>query len=77
MSLWFRRTDGLNSDILREAASDAGVNWHYKTVQYKKEGIGFPDGDISDGDKIQDELQKRIGYAPVMIDEPTTDTSVK
>jgi hypothetical protein len=72
--IWFRKTTGIDSEIMRQAAENAGVSWSCQAIMYKKQGIGFKNGDASDAVKIQDELEKRLGYRPVEIDEPSVDT---
>jgi hypothetical protein len=75
MSLWFQVVSGLDAEIMREAASDANVSWSYQQIRYKKDGIGYKNGDKSDASVIQDSIEKSLGYSPVVIDEPTIDTN--
>ena len=72
MSLWFRRTQGLDSDILRDIAESAGVEWDYQSIGYRGRGMGYLDGDESDADEIQDAAESLLGYRPVQINEPET-----
>ena len=70
MSLWFRRTQGLDSVTMRDIAEGAGVEWDYQSIAYRSHGIGFVDGDDSDVELIQDAAQELLGYRPVEIEEP-------
>ena len=72
MSLWFRRTQGLDSVTMRDIAEDAGVEWDYQSIAYRGHGIGYADADTdsADVDNIQDAAQELLGYRPVQIDEP-------
>ena len=72
MSLWFRRTQGLDSSTMRQIAEDAGVDWDYQTIEYRGRGIAYVDGDESDADFIQEAAESLLGYRPVQIDEPKT-----
>jgi hypothetical protein len=74
MSLWFRRTEGMNADVLRKCADTASVSWDSHTVIYRKGGIGYEHGEPTDAAAIKDELEKILGYKPVEIDEPTIET---
>jgi hypothetical protein len=75
MSLWFHRTQTINSQTLRECAEKAGVTWEYQTIYYRANGIGYKNGDSTDAKVIKDEFEKLLGYRPVVIDEPTIDTN--
>jgi hypothetical protein len=75
MSLWFRRVEAMNSDLMRKAASNAGVSWEWQQIRYKLDGIGYFNGDTNDATEIKDELEKLLGYRPVKIDEPTAETN--
>jgi hypothetical protein len=68
--IWFQKTDGLDSDILRQAANNVNVSWDYQEIEYKAKAIGYKESHASDASKIQDEIEKLIGYRPVEIDEP-------
>ena len=70
MSLWFRRTQGLDSGTMRQIAEDASVEWDYQTIDYRGRGIGYADGDQSDVKAIQDAAEPLLGYRPVEVDEP-------
>jgi len=70
MSLWFRRTQGIDSSTMRQIAEDAGVEWDYQTIDYRGRGIAYVDADSADVDNIQDAAQELLGYRPVQIDEP-------
>jgi hypothetical protein len=73
MSLWFRSGRGINSEIMRDAASNADVSWNHQIIQYKKQGVAYKCGSLDDAGKIKGELEKLLGYRPVEIDEPTVD----
>jgi hypothetical protein len=75
MSIWFRRVTGINSEVLRQAASNVNVSWDYQKIQYKKHGVGYANADTVDATKIKDELEQLLGYRPVEIDEPKVDQS--
>jgi hypothetical protein len=70
MSIWFRRVGGLNTDVMRKAANDANVTWDANEIQYKKDGIGFVNGNTTDTGLIQTEIKNIIGFEPIIIDEP-------
>jgi hypothetical protein len=74
MTIWFRKTSGLDSDIMRKAASNINVSWDYQEIIYKKDGVGYANADSGDVSEIQNELESLLGYLPVEIDEPTIDT---
>ena len=64
------RTQGLNSDTMRQIADSAGVSWDYQSITYRGQGIGYADGDPEDVTAIQDAAENLLGYRPVEIDEP-------
>jgi hypothetical protein len=68
MTLWFRKTEGLNSETLRNAALNGDVSWDEQTIKYNKRGIGYENGDTTDATAIKDELEELLGYRPVQID---------
>ena len=70
MSLWFRRTQGLDSEAMRQIADNAGVSWSVESVVYRSHGIGFADGDSADVEDIKDAAENLLGYRPVEIEEP-------
>ena len=74
MTLWFRRTQGLDTETMREIAEDAGVEWDYQSIVYEAKGIGYAEGDDSDETAIQDAAEDLLGYRPVEIDEPPEPT---
>jgi len=74
MSLWFRRTQGLDTDTLRDIASTAGVSWDSQIIVYRGRGIGYKNGDSADVTAIQDAAENLLGYRPVEIDEPPKPT---
>jgi hypothetical protein len=75
MSVFFRHSKRLNAKILREAGSNANLTWDCHSITYKKQAIGFMKGKKSDAVKIQDELEKLLGYRPRVVDEPAIDIS--
>jgi hypothetical protein len=75
MTLYFRRVSGLNSEIMRQAGSNANVSWSYREIEYKGNGVGYPNADASDATAVKDELERLLGYRPVEIDEPVIDRS--
>ena len=70
MSLWFKRTQGLDSSTMRKIADDAGVSWSAELIVYRRQGIGYANADASDVTVIQDSAESLLGYRPVEIDEP-------
>jgi hypothetical protein len=75
MTLWFRRTRGLDSELMREIATEAGVSWDSQPIIYRGGGIGFKHGDPSDVAALQDAAETFLGYRPVEIDAPPEPTS--
>jgi hypothetical protein len=73
--IWFKRAVGLDSELLRQAAENAGVSWDYHPIEYRSEGVAFQNGNSKDAKLIKDEIETLIGYRPVEIDEPTADKS--
>ena len=71
MTLWFRRSAGLDTDTMRDVADESGVSWSAESIVYRGRGIGYADGDSDDVDDIQDAAQSLLGYRPVEIDAPT------
>jgi hypothetical protein len=74
MSIWFKRVMGISAETMRQAALSVGVSWDEQPIQYKQNRIGYKNGDSSDKTAIQDELQSVLGYRPVVVDDPTTNT---
>ena len=70
MTLWIRKTQGLDSSIMREIADNAGVSWSAESIVYRSHGIGYADGDPADVTAIQDAAENLLGYRPVEIDAP-------
>ena len=68
--IWFRRSQGLDTETLRELADSAGVSWDYQSIVYRGRGIGYADGDEADAKAIQDAGESLLGYRPVVIDAP-------
>jgi hypothetical protein len=77
MAIWFRNSSVLNSDIIRQAAKDAGVSWECQTVQYKNGLIGYSDADASDTSLIESEIEKSLNHTPIQIDASTVETIEK
>lgn len=72
--IWFRKTQGLDSDTMRQIANDAGVSWSAESIVYRGHGIGYADGDTADVTTIQDAAENLLGYRPVEIDAPAEPT---
>ena len=70
MTLWFRRSQGLDSETMREIAEAAGVSWDYESIVYRSKGIGYADGDPDDETAIQDAAEELMGYRPQPYDPP-------
>ena len=64
MTLWFKRTQGLDSETMREIADEADVSWDYQSIKYRAKGIGYADGDESDEEAIQDAAEVILGHRP-------------
>ena len=73
MTLWFRRTQGLDTETMREIADVAGVSWDYQAIVYEDRGIGYKNGDQSDETTIQDASETLLGYRPRPYDPPESD----
>jgi|APHM01.1.fsa_nt_gi hypothetical protein len=76
MTIWFKKSESLDSETMRQAAKEDNVSWEYQTIKYKKNGIGYADGDSTDTSTIKDKIEKLTGLSPKEIDEPTSDTQV-
>ena len=74
MSLWFKRTQGLDSSTMKEIADDAGVSWPSESIVYRSRAIGYANGDPDDVVAIQDAAESLLRYRPVEIDEPPQPT---
>lgn len=74
MSLWLKRTRGLDSQIMRQIANDADVSWSAESIVYRSRGIGYADGDSADATAIQDAAENLLGYRPIQIDAPPDPT---
>jgi hypothetical protein len=70
MTLWFRRVADLDSETMRQIATDAGVDWNPQAIIYRGRGIGYKNGDATDTKAIQDAGQKLLGKQLVNIDAP-------
>jgi len=72
--IWFRHTQGLDSETMRQIANDAGVSWDPESIIYRGHGVGYVDGDSSDVTAIQDAAGNLLGYRLVQIDAPPQPT---
>ena len=70
MTLWLRKTMGLDSEAMREIAEQAGVSWDYQGIKYRAKGIGYANGHESDVTAIQDAAEDLLGYRPQSYDPP-------
>ena len=68
--IWFRRTQGLDTETMREIADAADVSWSAESIVYRDRGIGFADGDADDETALRDAAESLLGYRPVVIDAP-------
>ena len=73
MSLWLRKTAGLNSSLMRDIAEGANVEWDHQSIVYKASGIGYSNGSEDDLDVIQDAAEDLLGYRPQPYDPPERD----
>ena len=73
MTLWFRRTQGLDTETMREIADEAGVSWDSQAIVYRAKGIGYVDGDETDETAIQDVGESLLGYRPQPYSPPERD----
>ena len=73
MTLWFRRSQGLDTQTMREIAEIAGVSWDQQAIVYRSKGIGYEDGEESDETSIQDAAEDLLGYRPQPYDPPERD----
>ena len=71
--IWFRRSQGMDSETMREIASEAGVSWDYQSIIYRARGIGYAHGDPDDETAIQDAGEELLGYRPQPYDPPERD----
>lgn len=77
MSVWFRRVAGLDTEAMREIASNANVSWSAESIVYRGQGIGYADGDSADATALQDAAESILGYRPVVIDTPPEPSDVE
>jgi hypothetical protein len=70
MSLWFKKVNGLDSAMMRKMAEDVGVAWDPQTIIYRRNGIGYENGDPADAAAIADAGKELLSYRPVKIDAP-------
>ena len=73
MTLWFKRSRGLDTETMREIAKKAGVSWEYQAIKYRAKGIGYANGHESDVTAIQDAAEDLVGYRPQSYDPPERD----
>ena len=73
MTLWFKRTRGLDTETMREIAEQAGVSWDYQSIVYRAKGIGYAYADVDDETAIQDAGEDLLGYRPQPYDPPERD----
>ena len=73
MTLWFRRTQGLDTETVREIADAAGVEWDPQSIVYRAQGIGYAYGEEADETAIQDAAEELLGYRPRPYDPPERD----
>ena len=73
MTLWFRRTQGLDTETMREIAEAASVEWDAQSIVYEARGIGYAGGDNDDETAIQDAAEELLGYRPRPYDPPETE----
>ena len=73
MTLWFRRTQGLDTETMREIGENANVEWHYQAIVYQAKGIGYADGDPDDETIVRDAGEDLLGYRPQPYDPPERD----
>ena len=76
MTLWFRRSQGLDTETMREIADAASVSWDYQSIVYQAKGIGYADGSPDDETAIQDGAESLLGYRPQPYDPPERDGDV-
>ena len=70
MTIWLRRSPGLDSNSMREIADEAGVSWDVQSIVYRAKGIGYANGDEDDATAIQDAAENILGYRPRQYDPP-------
>ena len=70
MTIWLRRTQGLDTETMREIAETASVSWSAESIVYRGRGIGYADADADDETALQDAAEEILGYRPVVIDAP-------
>ena len=75
MTLWFKRSGGLDTETMREIADVAAVSWDAQSIVYEAKGIGYAEGDESDETTIQDAAEDLLGYRPQPYDPPERDDS--
>ena len=73
MTVWFRRVQGLDTELMRQIADEAGVQWDYQTIVYAKRGIGYANGDEDDEEDLKDAAEDVLGYRPQPYDPPERD----
>ena len=73
MTLWFRRSQGMDTETMREIADAASVSWEAQSIIYEAQGVGYADGDEADETAIQDAAEDLLGYRPQPYDPPERD----
>ena len=77
MTIWFRRSQGLDTETMREIAEEAGVSWSAESIVYEARGIGHADGDPDDETAVQDAAEELLGYRPRPYEPPERDTDAE
>ena len=70
MTLWFKHSQGMDSETMREIAEDAGVSWDHQPIVYRSKGIGYANGHESDEVSIKNAAEDLLGYRPRSYDPP-------
>ena len=73
MTLWFRRSQRLDTETMREIADAAGVAWDSQSIEYRAKGIGYLYGEEADETAIQDAAESLLGYRPRPYEPPERD----
>ena len=71
--IWIKRSQGLDTETMREIAANAGVSWDTQGIVYRAQGIGYAYGDPADETAIQDAAEDLLGYRPRPYDPPERD----
>jgi nucleoside phosphorylase len=70
MTIWFRKTTALSSEVMRQIAANAGVSWDPQAIIYTGNAIGYDNGGKADITAIQDAAQELLGRQLMQIDAP-------